>query len=90
MLNRTRVARTGPRLLPEEQAADPRTGRLTLPAFVNPRNPVHRIGIEFSLPGLSQMLDVAIFNRLRRQAWWRAPLVASVAASVIDNLGVSC
>jgi uncharacterized PurR-regulated membrane protein YhhQ (DUF165 family) len=34
---------------------------------------------------VSQMLDVAIFNRLRRQAWWRAPLVASVAASIIDT-----
>ena len=34
---------------------------------------------------VSQMLDVAVFNRLRRQAWWRAPLVASVFASVIDT-----
>ena len=34
---------------------------------------------------VSQMLDVAVFNRLRRQAWWRAPLAASVFASVIDT-----
>lgn len=34
---------------------------------------------------VSQMLDVAVFNRLRRQAWWRAPLVASMAASTIDT-----
>lgn len=34
---------------------------------------------------VSQMLDVSIFNRLRRQAWWRAPLVASVVASIIDT-----
>ena len=34
---------------------------------------------------VSQMLDVAVFKRLRRQAWWRAPLVASVVASVIDT-----
>jgi len=34
---------------------------------------------------ISQMLDVAVFNRLRQQAWWRAPLVASVVASVIDT-----
>lgn len=34
---------------------------------------------------VSQMLDVSVFNRLRRQAWWRAPLVASGAASIIDT-----
>lgn len=34
---------------------------------------------------VSQMLDVNVFNRLRRQAWWRAPLVASIAASLIDT-----
>lgn len=34
---------------------------------------------------LSQLLDIAVFNRLRRQAWWRAPLIASAAASVIDT-----
>lgn len=34
---------------------------------------------------VSQMLDISVFNRLRREAWWRAPLAASVAASVIDT-----
>lgn len=34
---------------------------------------------------VSQMLDVSVFNRLRRQAWWKAPLVASVVASIIDT-----
>ena len=34
---------------------------------------------------VSQLLDVAVFNRLRRQAWWKAPLWGSVTASVIDT-----
>jgi uncharacterized PurR-regulated membrane protein YhhQ (DUF165 family) len=34
---------------------------------------------------VAQLLDVAIFDRLRRQAWWRAPLVSSVLGSVIDT-----
>lgn len=33
----------------------------------------------------SQLLDVAVFNRLRRASWWQAPLWGSVAASVIDT-----
>jgi uncharacterized PurR-regulated membrane protein YhhQ (DUF165 family) len=33
----------------------------------------------------SQMLDVAVFNRLRRATWWKAPLWGSVAASVLDT-----
>ena len=28
---------------------------------------------------VGQLLDVAVFNRLRRGSWWRAPFVASVA-----------
>jgi len=34
---------------------------------------------------VSQLLDVAIFNRLRRQSWWQAPLFGSAAASVVDT-----
>ena len=34
---------------------------------------------------VSQMLDVAVFNRLRQQSWWKAPLWGSVAASIIDT-----
>lgn len=34
---------------------------------------------------VSQLLDIAIFNRLRNQAWWVAPFVASLAASAIDT-----
>lgn len=35
--------------------------------------------------GCAQMLDVAVFARLRRGAWWRAPLCSSVLASVADT-----
>ena len=34
---------------------------------------------------VSQLLDVAVFNRLRRQSWWKAPLLGSAAASVVDT-----
>ena len=34
---------------------------------------------------LSQLLDVAVFNRWRRLSWWKAPLLGSLAASVIDT-----
>ncbi|MDM9649495.1 queuosine precursor transporter [Rhizobium sp. S163] len=33
-----------------------------------------------------QLLDIALFNRLRRQAWWRAPLVGSVLGSMLDTV----
>lgn len=32
----------------------------------------------------SQLLDIYVFNRLRQQVWWCAPLCASVMASLID------
>ena len=35
---------------------------------------------------VGQLLDVAVFNRLRRGSWWRAPFVASVMGSVLDTL----
>jgi uncharacterized PurR-regulated membrane protein YhhQ (DUF165 family) len=34
---------------------------------------------------VSQLADVRIFDRLRAQAWWKAPLLGSAAASVIDT-----
>ncbi|WP_173933345.1 VUT family protein [Chelativorans sp. Marseille-P2723] len=34
----------------------------------------------------AQLLDVAIFNRLRNSAWWRAPLISSLAGSVLDTV----
>ncbi|AHF91285.1 membrane protein [Opitutaceae bacterium TAV5] len=33
----------------------------------------------------SQLLDIAVFNRLRRQSWWKAPLFGSAVASVVDT-----
>ncbi|WP_334176175.1 VUT family protein [Pseudoxanthobacter sp.] len=32
-----------------------------------------------------QILDVTVFNRLRRLAWWWAPLTASLVGSVLDT-----
>ena len=34
---------------------------------------------------LSQWLDIGIFDRLRRGTWWRAPLVATLLAAVLDT-----
>lgn len=34
---------------------------------------------------VAQMLDVQVFDRLRRAAWWRAPLVSSVLGSILDT-----
>ena len=34
---------------------------------------------------VAQTLDVAVFDRLRRGAWWRAPLASSAIGSVIDT-----
>ena len=33
----------------------------------------------------AQLLDVAVFQRLRGGAWWRAPLVSSLASSALDT-----
>jgi len=32
-----------------------------------------------------QLLDVAVFNRLRARVWWQAPLVSTVISSVVDT-----
>ena len=34
----------------------------------------------------AQMLDVAIFNRLRGGAWWRAPLASTLIGSSVDTV----
>ena len=34
---------------------------------------------------LAQVLDIALFNRLRRLSWWKAPLLGSLEASVVDT-----
>ncbi|PKQ07243.1 MAG: hypothetical protein CVT71_01135 [Alphaproteobacteria bacterium HGW-Alphaproteobacteria-10] len=33
----------------------------------------------------AQMLDVAVFDRLREGAWWRAPLISSTLGSCLDT-----
>jgi len=33
-----------------------------------------------------QLLDISVFNRLRRQTWWQAPLAGSLVGSAIDTL----
>jgi len=45
-----------------------------------------RIGLASGLAFLSaQLLDIAIFNRLRRLPWWQAPLTSSALASTWDT-----
>ena len=34
---------------------------------------------------VAQLLDVAVFNRLRAGLWWRAPLVSSLLGSAVDT-----
>ncbi|HEY9568988.1 MAG TPA: VUT family protein [Thalassobaculum sp.] len=34
---------------------------------------------------LAQLLDIWIFDRLRRQTWWKAPIVSSLVASALDT-----
>lgn len=33
----------------------------------------------------AQLLDVAVFDRLRRGSWWRAPLVSTLVGSAVDT-----
>lgn len=35
---------------------------------------------------VGQLLDVTVFNRLRRSSWWRAPLAASIFGSLLDTV----
>lgn len=35
---------------------------------------------------LAQLLDVTVFDRLRRLRWWQAPLISSSLASTLDTL----
>lgn len=34
---------------------------------------------------MAQLLDVAVFDRLRRATWWQAPLASSLLASAVDT-----
>lgn len=33
-----------------------------------------------------QLLDIAVFQRLRAGSWWRAPLVSSTVGSIVDTM----
>jgi len=35
---------------------------------------------------VAQLLDARIFDTLRHTAWWRAPMLSSICASVVDTL----
>ena len=35
---------------------------------------------------IAQLLDVTIFDRLRRQSWWKAPVASSIIASSVDTV----
>ncbi len=34
---------------------------------------------------VSQAMDILVFNRWRRASWWKAPLLGSLVASVVDT-----
>lgn len=34
----------------------------------------------------SQLLDIRVFDKLRQMRWWRAPLVATVLAAILDSV----
>lgn len=45
-----------------------------------------RIAIASGLAFLAgQLLDIAVFQRLRQGSWWRAPLVSSTLGSIVDT-----
>ncbi len=35
---------------------------------------------------IAQMLDIAVFDRLRKGRWWRAPLISSALGASVDTL----
>ncbi|GGL56064.1 queuosine precursor transporter [Wenxinia marina] len=45
-----------------------------------------RVAVASGLAFLAaQLLDVAVFNRLRAGRWWRAPLVSTLVSSTVDT-----
>jgi uncharacterized PurR-regulated membrane protein YhhQ (DUF165 family) len=34
---------------------------------------------------VAQVLDIAVFNHWRRSSWWKAPLMGSIVASMVDT-----
>jgi queuosine precursor transporter len=47
----------------------------------------HRIAIASGSAYLvGQLLDITLFNRLRRSSWWKAPLVSTLLGSALDTI----
>lgn len=34
---------------------------------------------------VAQLLDIGVFNRWRQSSWWKAPLLGSIVASIVDT-----
>ncbi|MDR2333065.1 MAG: queuosine precursor transporter [Burkholderiaceae bacterium] len=34
---------------------------------------------------LSQLFDISVFHRLRQGLWWKAPLIATILAAILDT-----
>lgn len=46
----------------------------------------HRVALASGTAFLvGQLMDITVFNRLRRMEWWRAPLAASLVGSAMDT-----
>lgn len=60
--------------------------RLGLIEFGTAASRLVRIAIASGTAFLTaHLLDITVFNWLRRQAWWRAPVFGSLAGSVVDT-----
>ncbi|MGB6116824.1 MAG: queuosine precursor transporter [Mesorhizobium sp.] len=67
--------------------APPLLFRLGLLEFEATAGRLVRIAIASGAAFLTaQLLDVTVFNWLRRQAWWRAPIFGTLAGSVVDTM----
>ena len=60
--------------------------RLGLTGFETAADRLARIALASGAAFLcAQLLDITVFNWLRRQSWWRAPLLGTLAGSVLDT-----
>jgi uncharacterized integral membrane protein (TIGR00697 family) len=61
--------------------------RVGLIEFETASNRLVRIAVASGAAFLiAQLLDVTVFNWLRLQSWWRAPIFGTLAGSVIDTI----
>lgn len=71
--------------------APPLLHRLGLLEFAAAADRLARIALASGAAFLcAQLLDVAVFNRLRWQAWWRAPIMGTLAGSIVDTMVFFC